>query len=116
MVSLTLGSVSSDRAAWNAYWAAFGIFVVVLVAFAVARGVGIGWGFLVGAPLLVAGMNLVARSDSHERVCAIEVRRHRWLRVLTMGGYSRQMFLMTGIAEIGFAVALIFWIATKTAG
>ena len=106
----------SDRTAWNAYWAAFAVFVVVLVAFALARGAGIGWGLIVAAPLLVAGVNLVARSDSHERVCAIEVGRHRWLRLLTMGGYSRQMFAATGVAEIAFAVVLILWIAARTAG
>ena len=109
-------SVTSYRTAWNAYWAAFAVFVLVLIAFALARGAGLGWGLVVAAPLLVAGGNLVVRSDSHERVCAIEVGRHRWLRLLTMGGYSRRMFLATGVAEIVFAVALMLWIAGRTTG
>jgi len=105
--------VTSDRAAWNAYWEAFAVFVVVFVAFGLARGAGIGWGLIVAAPLLVAGVNLVARSDSHERVCAIEVRRHRWLRLLTMGGYSKNMFLATGVAEVALAIVIGFWIAGR---
>jgi hypothetical protein len=105
--------VSSDRAAWNAYWAAFAVFVVVLVVFALAREAGIVWGPIVAAPLLAAGINLVVRSESHERICTIEVGRHRWLRLLTMGGYSRQMFVVTGAAEIALGLVLIFWIAAR---
>jgi hypothetical protein len=105
--------VTSDRAAWNAYWAAFAVFVVVLVAFGLGRGAGIGWSLIVAAPLLVAGVSLVARSDSHERVCAVEAGRHRWLRLLTMGGYSRNMFLATGVAEIALAIMIGFWIAGR---
>jgi hypothetical protein len=115
-IDLLSWPMTSDRTAWNVYWAAFAVFVVVLLAFALSRGAGIGWGLIVAAPLLVAGVNLVARSDSHERVCAIEVGRHSWLRVLTMGGYSRQMFVLTGVAEIAFAVVLIIWIAARTTG
>jgi hypothetical protein len=106
-------AVTSDRGAWNAYWATFAVFAVVLVAYALARGAGVAWGIVVAAPLLAAGINLVTRSDSHERVCAIEVGRHRWLRLLTMGGYNRQMFFATGVAEIAFAAVLRVWIAAR---
>jgi hypothetical protein len=109
----TLVSVTSDRTAWNAYWMTFAVFVVALVALSVTRGGGIVWGLIVAVPLVVAGANLVARSDSHERVCAIEVGRHRWLGLLTMGGYSGRTFLATGLVEIGFAVVLVFWIASR---
>lgn len=105
--------MTRDRAAWDAYWVAFGVFAAVFVAFALARGGGIFWGVIVAAPLLAAGVNLVGRSESHERICAIEVGRHRWLRLLTMGGYSRRTFFATGLAEIALAVFLLVWIAAR---
>lgn len=102
-----------DRAAWNAYWAALGLFVITFLAFAAVRGSGITFALAVALPLLAAGIDLVGYSASHERVCAIEVSRHRWLRVITMGGYSARAFLATGIVEIAGAIAIALWIATR---
>ena len=105
--------MSGDRFAWNLYWASFAVLVLVLVAFLLARGAGIMWAIAVALPLLAGGANLFLRADAHERVCAIEVSRHRWLRLLTMGGYSRRAFLATGVLEIVAALVLGAWIAAR---
>jgi hypothetical protein len=45
-------------------------------------------------------------SESHERSCAREVARHRWLRLVTMGGYSRRTFLITGLLSVAMSILL----------
>lgn len=99
--------LAGDRAPWNVYWLALGAFLVVLAAQAVAGGRGLGWAIAVALPLIVAALDLILFNRSHERVCATETRRHRWLHVLTMGGYDARTFALTGIALLLLAVALV---------
>jgi hypothetical protein len=59
------------------------------------------------APVIAAGLNLILFRDSHEEVCRVEVRRHRWMRAIAGNGYSATSFAVTGVAMLAFAV----WIA-----
>jgi len=47
------------------------------------------------------------------QICAIEVARHRWLRLITVGGCSRRTFLITGLIALAISVALGVSIASK---
>ena len=100
-----------DRRAWNIYWTALAVFALVFTAFAVLRGSGLAWGVALATPLIVAGLDLVLFSGSHERVCAVEISRHRWLRTLTMGGYGRRAFAATGLVLLAFAAYLAAYVA-----
>ena len=71
------------------------------------------WGIVLSLPLFLAGLNLVVFSRTHEQICAIEVARHRWLRLITMGGYSRRTFLITGLIALARSVVLGVSIAGK---
>jgi hypothetical protein len=98
-----------DRLAWRVYWWTIAAWVVVLILYVALRQTvesRLLWGIVLSLPLLAAGVNLVLSSGSHERLCAIEVDRHRWLRVITMGGYSRRTFLITGLLAVGLSVLL----------
>ena len=98
-----------DRLAWRAYWWTIAGWVLALILYVVLRRTvenNLLWGVVLSVPLFVAGLNLALFSGSHERVCAIEVGRHRWLRAITMGGYSRRTFLITGLAAIALSVIL----------
>jgi hypothetical protein len=64
------------------------------------------WGLVLSLPLFLAGINLVLFSESHEQVCASEVAQHRWLRVVTMGGYSRRTFLITGLIAVAASILI----------
>jgi len=64
------------------------------------------WGLVLSLPLFLAGINLVLFSESHEQICASEVARHRWLRVVTMGGYSRRTFLITGLIAVAASILI----------
>lgn len=108
-----MAPVNNDRAAWNLYWVTFAVLIVVLVGLALARGTGPVWAIAVTVPVIAAGLNLVFRSDAHARVCAIEVSRHGWLRLLTMGGYSQRTFFATGILLIAVGLGLGAWVAGR---
>ena len=102
-----------DRKAWNVYWTALAVFVLVFVAFALLRGTGLAWGVALATPLVVAGLDLVLFRESHERICAVEVARHRWLGTLTMGGYDRRAFAATGLVLLAFAVYLAAYVSGR---
>ncbi len=68
-------------------------------------------GLLVPLPLLLAGVDLVVFSRSHEEICRAHVARHGWLRLVTFGGYPAWMFATTGVAMVAGAVWLGIWIA-----
>lgn len=104
-----------NRLAWRAYWWTIAGWVLVLVLYlALRQSVDnkLLWGIVLSLPLLLAGLNLVLFSESHEQICAIEVARHRWLRIVTMGGYSRRTFVITGL----IAVAMSIFIAVSLVG
>ena len=63
-------------------------------------------------PLVVAGVDLVLFRSSHEEVCRLEARRHRWLGALVGDGYSAAMFMWTGLAVLAVAVVIVAAAAT----
>ena len=104
-----------NRLAWRAYWwtiAGWSLVLVLYLALRQSVDNKLLWGIVLSLPLLVAGLNLVLFSESHEQICAIEVARHRWLHIVTMGGYSRRTFLITGL----IAVAMSVFIAVSLVG
>lgn len=102
-----------DRLAWNVYWLSFALFVILFGAYAALSGSGTVWGIAVAIPLVIGGLDLMLFRASHERICSIEVARHAWLRILTMGGYDRWTFFATGAAEIALAAFIAGWIAAR---
>jgi hypothetical protein len=98
-----------NRFAWRAYWWTIVGWVGVLVLYLAFRQRAentLLWGIVLSLPLFLAGLNLVLFSESHEQACAREVARHRWLRVVTMGGYSRRTFLVTGLIAVAMSIFL----------
>ena len=101
--------------AWWAYWATFAIGVVLWIGVAIATPEGTMaeilhepvWLFLLLAPLVAAGANLIIFRQQHETVCALEAERHAWLRLLVGRGYSATAFAATGVALIGLAVVVL---------
>jgi hypothetical protein len=101
----------TGRLAWNAYWALFVLGSLQLLVWAVVEAPrGLDWSLLLSVPFLLASLNLVLFSRSHEQVCSIEVERHNWLRALTMGGYPAWAFAGTGVLLVGFAVWLGYFV------
>ena len=104
------------RLAWRVYWWTIAAWLVVLLLYVVLRRSvenNLLWGIVLSLPLFLAGLNLVVFSRTHEQICAIEVARHRWLRLITMGGYSRRTFLITGLIALATSVVLGVSIAGK---
>jgi hypothetical protein len=104
----------TDRLAWRVYWWTLVLWLAVAIAYAVFRRTftnSLVWAIVLSLPLFLAGLNLTLYSRAHERVCAIEVARHRWLRTITMGGYSARAFLITGLAAMAISFVLAFSIA-----
>jgi hypothetical protein len=104
----------TDRVAWRVYWWTLALWVAAIVAYVVFRRTlanSLVWAIVLSLPLFLAGLNLALFSRSHERVCAILVARHRWLRTITMGGYGRTTFLTTGLAAMAASFILAFSIA-----
>jgi len=105
-------------AAWRVYWLSIGIGVILWVgAFVLASGGGIRnlladpiVALVLVAPFVVAGLDLIVFRNSHEEVCAIEARRHAWLRAMVGNGYSATTFAVTGVVLLAF-VAWIVWSA-----
>jgi len=98
-----------DRFAWRGYWWTIAGWLVVLVLYLALRQSvenKLLWGIVLSLPLFLAGLNLVLFSASHEQACAREVAQHRWLRVVTMGGYSRRTFLVTGLVAVAMSILL----------
>jgi hypothetical protein len=97
------------RLAWRAYWWTIAVWLLALVIYvALRRSVEstLLWGLVLSLPLFLAGINLVLFGESHEQICAREVARHRWLRVVTMGGYSRRTFLITGLIAVAMSILI----------
>jgi hypothetical protein len=107
--------------AWWTYWVLIAAAAVTWVAGGVlARSAG-GLEWLLGQPAwaialiglpLAAGLNLILYRQSHEEVCRLEVDRHRWLDILTGGGYSARTFLLTGFALVVASLALAIALAS----
>jgi hypothetical protein len=98
-----------NRFAWRAYWWTIAGWLLALGLYLVFRQSvenKLIWGTVLSLPLFLAGLNLVLFSESHEQICAIEVARHRWLRLATMGGYSRRTFLITGLIALAMSILL----------
>ncbi|MDQ2914890.1 MAG: hypothetical protein M3T56_16810 [Chloroflexota bacterium] len=98
-----------NRLAWRAYWWTIAGWLTALVLYVVLRQTvenKLLWGLLLSLPLFLAGINLVLFSESHEQICAIEVARRGWLRLITMGGYSRRTFLITGLIAVAMSLLL----------
>jgi hypothetical protein len=105
-----------DRLAWRGYWWTIAAWLFVLLLYVGVRPSvenRLLWGIVLSLPLFLAGLNLVVFSRSHEQICAIEVARHRWPRLITMGGYSRRTFLITGLIALAMSVLLGVSIAGK---
>ena len=98
-----------SRLAWQGYWWTIAGWLLALVVYLALRQSvenKVLWGIVLSFPLFLAGINLVLFSESHERICASEVARHRWLRVVTMGGYSRRTFLITGLIAVAMSILI----------
>ena len=97
------------RLAWRGYWwtiAGWLFALAIYVALRQSVESRLLWGLVLSLPLFLAGINLVLFSESHEQICASEVARHRWLRVVTMGGYSRRTFLITGLIAVAASILI----------
>ena len=101
--------------AWWTYWASIAVAIVVWLGAVLLLGRSglrsllaspIGLAILV-VPLVVAGLDLVLFRATHEEVCRLEARRHRWLRRLVGDGYSATAFLWTGVSILGLAVVVV---------
>jgi len=98
-----------SRLAWRGYWWTIAGWLLALVVYLALRQSvenKVLWGIVLSLPLFLAGINLVLFSESQERICASEVARHRWLRVVTMGGYSRRTFLITGLIAVAMSILI----------
>jgi hypothetical protein len=103
------------RRAWAGYWWTVGAWLVALLLYVALRRTvenNLVWAAVVALPLFAAGVNLVLFNRTHEEICAQEVARHRWLRIITMGGYSSQTFLITGLIAIASSLALAVLVAS----
>jgi len=108
--------------AWWSYWLTlvFGAVLWIGVAVVAGRegirttlGQPIGAAILI-APIVLAGLNLVAFRRTHEKVCRMEAKRHRWLSVLVGRGYSARTFALTGLALLTLGVASVVWVLSDT--
>ena len=63
------------------------------------------------APLVVAGVDLILFRATHEEICRLEARRHRWLRSLVGQGYSAAAFLWSGVAVLVVAIVIVTTVA-----
>jgi len=101
--------------AWWSYWMSLAIAAILWVGVAVlttyrdieaplANPVIL---LILVTPLVAAGLNLIVFRESHELVCRIEARRHRWLRALVGDGYSALTFLVTGVALLAFVGLIV---------
>jgi hypothetical protein len=105
--------------AWWIYWLSVAVGAVLWIgAPLVLRGSAFRsmladpiWLAIFIAPLVVAGLDLVLFRATHEEVCRLEARRHRWLRALVGDGYSATTFLWTGIALLGLAAVIVAAVA-----
>jgi hypothetical protein len=102
-------------AAWWIYWSSIAVAAVVWIGSVLLGGRDglralldqpIGLVILI-LPLVVAGLNLIMFRGSHEEVCRLEVQRHRWLRMMTGGGYSARTFLLTGVVLLVLAAGIV---------
>lgn len=106
--------------AWWAYWLTLIAGAVLWTAAAVVAPHGAFgsilrepvWLVLLLAPLLAAGVNLIAFRRSHEEVCQIEVAQHKWLRFLVGPGYSSGTFALTGSVLLGLVAAILIGLVT----
>jgi hypothetical protein len=106
--------------AWWVYWLSIAIAAVLWVGVPlVLRGPAFRsllanpvWLVIFVAPLVVAGLDLVLFRETHEEVCRLEARRHRWLRALVGDGYSATTFMWTGVAVLALAVVIVGAAAT----
>jgi hypothetical protein len=101
--------------AWWAYWLTFAVGAAVWIGVAVAKPGGTMrdalhqpvWLFLLLAPLVAAGGNLIVFRRSHEEICRLEVERHRWLWFVVGAGYSAATFAFTGFALLALVAAIL---------
>jgi hypothetical protein len=101
--------------AWWAYWLSLAVAIVLWFGGIVVLGrdgfrSALGeapFAFILAAPILVAGLDLVAFSRTHEQVCRLEAERHAWLRALVGRGYSARTFLLNGVALIAIGGLLV---------
>ena len=106
--------------AWWVYWLSIAIAAVLWVGVPlVLRGPAFRsllanpvWLVIFVAPLVVAGLDLVLFRETHEEVCRLEARRHRWLRALVGDGYAASTFMWTGVAVLALAVVIVGAVAT----
>ncbi|HKA51776.1 MAG TPA: hypothetical protein VKK19_19515 [Candidatus Dormibacteraeota bacterium] len=104
------------RLAWRSYWALLMCWLLVIVVWSLLRQdlrSGPLPGILVALPPFLIGLDLMVFSRSHEAICRSQVERHRWLELITMGGYSHRTFFVTGIGVLVGSLALAGWIATR---
>jgi len=104
------------RFAWRSYWSLLICWLLALVVWSLlGQGPRSGRlpGILVTLPPFLIGLDLILFSRSHEAICRSHVERHRWLEVVTMGGYSHRTFLATGIAVLVGSLALAGWVASN---
>ena len=104
------------RLAWRSYWGLLVCWLLAVVGWSML-GQGLRRGLLpavlVALPPFLIGLDLMLFSHSHEAICRSHVERHRWVRLVTMGGYSHRTFFATGIAVLAGSVALAAWIASR---
>lgn len=105
--------------AWWAYWGSITFAAVVWLAALLLLGrsglrsvLGSPLGLTVFvAPLVIAGLDLILYRATHEEICRLEARRHRWLRALVGQGYSAAAFLWTGVGILVVAVVIVTAVA-----
>lgn len=106
--------------AWWIYWISIAVAAVLWIGAPVLSGrEGLAnlldqpvWLVILLAPLVVAGVNLILFRDSHEEVCRLEAKRHRWLRAMVGAGYSARTFALTGVAVLALVALILVAVAT----
>lgn len=101
--------------AWRSYWSLLICWLLALAVWSLLpQGLRNGPlpAILIALPPFLIGMDLMLFSRSHEAICRSHVERHRWVKLVTMGGYSHRTFFATGTAILVGSLALAAWIAS----
>jgi hypothetical protein len=106
--------------AWWAYWLTLAVGAALWIGVAVATPGGTMrdalhhpvWLFVLLAPLVAAGGNLIVFRRQHETICRLEAERHAWLRMLVGRGYSATTFAATGVALVGLAGMVLYGVVS----
>lgn len=104
------------RLAWRSYWSLLVCWLLALVVWSLLRQ-GLQGGplpvILIALPPFLMGLDLILFSRTHEAICRSHAERHRWVKLVTMGGYGHRTFIATGIAVLVGSLALGVWIVSS---